>query len=292
MSGLGYDARVLADSVAPSGVRLTTLEVTFPRMILAEFNTHRMLSRNSASSRAIPPEKQVERVKNSPFIPVFGSRVAGMGQGELDGRTQRRMQAEWLRGRDRAVDTAQKLIDLGADKSHTNRVLEPYMWHTVIVTATEWDNFFALRIHPAAAPEIKLAAERMQEAMWLSEPEIKRHDGPLLRTKDAHLPLVSPDEYPPDDGNVESWMMVSAGRCARVSFDTHENFEPPSKSAERAEALRQAGHWSPFEHQALPLDRVGVPSGREGNFRGWEQFRKQFAGESNFKTLCAIQGEA
>lgn len=281
---LDYSARVLADSMSPAGVRLTTIEATFPRIMLSEFNTHRVLSRNSASSRAIPPEKQCQRVLNSPFVPTFGSRVKGMGQGDdLTTREQLRMQHVWLEARDHALAAAERLITLNADKSHTNRLLEPFMWHTVIVSATEWDNFFALRTHEDAAPEIRKIVQMMQESMWLSEPRL------LTNANEAHVPLVTEEEFLfLKDLDPEYWMTVSAGRCARVSFDTHDSEEDPEVSFERAERLRQSGHWSPFEHQAVPLDR---PEEWSGNFRGWEQFRKGFAGESNFKTLLAIQGE-
>lgn len=281
MSGQ-YRARVLADSRSPDGVRLTTMEATFPRIMLSEFNTHRMLSRNSASSRAIPPEKQIERVREDPFVPVFGSRVKGMGQGDdLTVSEQFRMQEAWRDAARLAATQADVLVYLNADKSHTNRLLEPFLWHTVIVTATEWDNFMALRCHEAAAPEIREIAKLMRAAMEQSEPDEVGY-GQL------HAPLITPDEFmeweQTQPGDFVA--MVSVGRCAKVSYETHEDFEDPEKSYERAVALSQNGHWSPFEHVASPARKGALVT---SNFRGWSQFRKMFPNEHNAALLDAYK---
>jgi hypothetical protein len=147
---VSYHAAVLADSVSPDGVRLTTLMVRFPRFILAEFNTPRMFSRSSASSRAIPTELFIEQVRNDPFIPeTFNRRVRGMGIGdELDAEASADAEAAWRTAAWCAVNAAERLMKIGIDKSRANRVLEPYLWHTAIFTATEWSNFFALRCPP------------------------------------------------------------------------------------------------------------------------------------------------
>lgn len=142
------EAKVIADSINEHGNRITTMVCTFPRMILAEFNTHRMFSRNSASSRAIPFKKMVKMVEEEPFIPIAWQKDHKGMQGteyfesalEID-----RRRGHWLRARDKAIDAAIRLSDLGITKQLCNRLLEPFMWHTVIVTATEWENFFALR---------------------------------------------------------------------------------------------------------------------------------------------------
>ena len=162
---MAYDAKIVADSVSEVGDRLTTMEVTFPRMVLAEFNTHRVFSRNSASSRAIPVEKQLQRIMDDPFIPVWwGRKQSGMqADHELEGDGLVQAKAEWLAARDSAVGHVQRLLELGLHKQITNRLLEPFMWHTVIVTATEWSNFFALRANPMAQPEIRVIAEMMRD---------------------------------------------------------------------------------------------------------------------------------
>ena len=271
-----YSASILADSIGPHGRRLTTFEAVFPRFILAEVNTHRMLSRNSASSRAIPTEKQIERVRSHPFVPEFNERVKGMGVGEpLSGSQQRRAMVKWLDARDRAIEAAEGLLHV--DKSRANRLLEPFMWHTAIISATEWDNFFALRCHPDAQLEFQKIAKMMQEAMWLSEPE------PVERGQ-WHLPLLSTDELAEarQTQSESLWAEVSAGRCARVSYDTHNRDEHPwDDSQRRWRGLSSKGHWSPGEHPAQCEPEAGFI----GNFNGWRQLRKTYAYEDDFATL-------
>lgn len=154
-------AKVIADSKNEHGNRITTMVLTFPRYILAELNTHRMMSRNSASSRAIPFEKLLKSVQENPFIPIAwmkdhkGMQGTEYFTGEeynniLDFGNQTELTKtviprKWLEARDNAVRVAKQMSDYGITKQLVNRLLEPFMWHTVIVTATEWENFFALR---------------------------------------------------------------------------------------------------------------------------------------------------
>lgn len=141
-------AKIIADSKNPFGQRLTTVVVTMPRIILAELNTHRMMSRNSASSRAIPFEKMIKSVDETPFIPMAWQKDHKGMQGteyfteehEIASRT-----AGWLSARTKALEQAKWLSNLDVTKQLCNRLLEPFMWHTVIISATEWENFFALR---------------------------------------------------------------------------------------------------------------------------------------------------
>jgi hypothetical protein len=300
---VSYASRVLADSISPDGVRLTTLLVTFPRFILAEVNTHRMLSRNSASSRAIPTEKLIERVRTNPFVPeTFNKRVKGMGVGAvLESQDLSSARAEWLMASENAAAHAEALMKLDVDKSRANRLLEPFMWHTAIISATEWDNFFALRDHPAAQPEFQIVAKLMRASIEGSTPLELGYD-------QWHLPLITFEEWDnlelgrgeaqrhkdglPSDvtphrfrEHVERIKLVSAGRCARVSFDTHENWEPWDASEERAKKLMTNGHFSPFEHVARPFSggEPHPPLGFfVGNFRGWVQMRKEIPHEDNF----------
>src|SRR6185369_11954573 len=160
-------AKIVADSINLNGNRLTTFILTFPRYILAEFNTHRMLIKNSASSRAIPFAKMVESVKTNPFIPIAWMKDHKAMQGTdyfedeiyspqfgdplYDNNQQNDMlyvlalEKLWLEARDGAVQKALDMNKLGLTKQLVNRVLEPYMWHTIICTGTEWENFFSLR---------------------------------------------------------------------------------------------------------------------------------------------------
>ena len=273
--------KILADSVGPHGIRLTTFEITFPRFILAELNTHRMLSRNSASSRAIPTEKRIQEVVLDPFVPEFNARVKGMGVGEpLGGEDARRAQDEWLLASRDAVRAARQLLRV--DKSRANRLLEPFLWQTAIVSATDWDNFWALRDHEAAQPEFYRLAKLMHEHYLIMEPT-------QLDWGEWHLPLVFPSDT---DSHVLHAHLgapsVSAGRCARVSYDTHDDHEDAHVSQARWEQLAASGHWSPAEHPArLPSeeewsDRVSFHQGRWGNFEGWIQLRKHYPNEEVF----------
>jgi thymidylate synthase ThyX len=304
---MSFDAKVLADSRSPSGHRLTTLEATFPRFVLAEFNTHRVFSRNSASSRAIPIAKQLRRVLEDPYVPIeFGSNQPGMQAGPaLTGEKRDAAEGEWLCARDDAVRRVLRLVAdpeavgldddlqaalgrveeaireraqppewLNVHKQVANRLLEPFMWHTVIVTATEWDNFWNLRCHPDAQPEIRLIAERMRAATAASEPA-------ELGWDEWHLPLVRPEDRE-QVASIEDLIKISAGRCARVSYLTHAGKRDLSADIELHDRLLESGHMSPLEHPAQPLGAADLEESEwSGNFRGWRSYRREIAGEAN-----------
>lgn len=141
-------AKIVADSITPYGDRLTSMLVTFPRYILAELNTHRVLSKNSASSRAIPFKKMRESVLTNPFIPVAWQKDHSGMQGSeyLDKQYSFECTQRWLIARDHALFEADNLTSgYGATKQLSNRLLEPFMWHTVLISATDFSNFFELR---------------------------------------------------------------------------------------------------------------------------------------------------
>lgn len=141
-------AKIIADSINPQGQRITSFILTYPRMIHGELMTHRMFSRNSASSRAIPFKKMIEMVEKDPFIPIaWQPKHTGMqGHEYLDGDSEQKLLInKWLEARDLAVQQAKLLDNSNVTKQLCNRLLEPFMWHTVLVTATEFDNFFELR---------------------------------------------------------------------------------------------------------------------------------------------------
>jgi thymidylate synthase ThyX len=266
---MSFECRVEADSISPDGVRLITFVVTFPRFILAEVNTHRMLSRNSASSRAIPVEKRIAAVKVDPFVPsAFGANQKGMQAGELL-EDQEAARAVWLNEAARAVCGAGALAQLGVHKQLANRLLEPFSWHTAVISATDWANFFALRCHPDAQPEFQTIAGMMREAFIASRPE-------LLRRGEWHLPFTTEAERREHSFD---WRKISAGRCCRVSYLTHDGKRDPFADLNLAERLIAATpkHASPFEHQATPMTPADV---QRGNFRGWRQFRHEIPNES------------
>lgn len=259
-------AKVIADSITSTGVRLTTIEYTAPRFILAEFNTHRVFSRNAGSSRAIPTTKLIERVVDTPVIPMWSRNKPGM-QGVFDVTTEE--EAEWtkiwLEARDDAVKHAKRLAEVKAHKQSVNRVLEPYMYYKGVVTSTEWANWFALRDHEAAQPEIAMLARAFREAMDASIPR-------LLDEGSWHLPYVFEDELHLD---LPSQIKVSVARCARVSYKTHDDDKVSvlEKDIKLYDDLLAEKHMSPFEHQACP-DPFFEEEYLSGNFSGWVQFRK------------------
>jgi hypothetical protein len=258
-------AEILADSISESGHRLTTFRVRFPKSLLAEFNTHRSLSRNWASSRAIPARRVRSQIIRDPFVPTyFGANQAGMqAAAELSGFRLFLAKRLWLWARYPAIVFHWALEKVGLHKQHANRILEPWMWADGIVSATEWQNFFQLRCHPDAQPEFRRLAEEMRELMKFCTPR-------PVKAGDWHLPLVEPGHH------IDSTLLkISAARCARVSYSRASSTE-----INRDITLydRLCGsvpmHLSPLEHQATPVD------GRHGNFCGWRQHRKDLILES------------
>ena len=265
MNLIEINAEIIADSVSESGVRLTTMALIFPRIILPEFNTHRMFSRNARSTRAVPTSRLIKEVRESPFVPVyFGLNKPGMqASEEMTVEAQAAALDTYLASARFAADSAEKLVELGLHKQHAGRIVEPYTWTYVCVTATEWDNWFYERDHEDAQPEIRLLAQKMQEAMEASKPK-------LLRVGDWHLPYLTDEDIALDK---LSRLKVSIARCARVSYKNFDGTKPSVlKDLELYEKLvGDPPHLSPTEHQATPLDNADEWS---GNFRGWQQFRK------------------
>ncbi len=220
-------------------------------------------SRNSASSRAVPTNKMIERVLAHPAMPIeWGVNKAGMSASEtLTPEKEEEAKAEWLRARDSAVEHVRDLQKLSVHKQVINRIMEPFMWHTVIVTATEWDNFFKLRLAENAQPEIRVAAQRMRAAIEASNPK-------PVAIGAWHLPLVQDDEH---SMPIEELKKVSAARCARVSYLTHDGKRDIEKDVELCERLLTDRHLSPFEHVATP----STNSDFQANFRGWIQMRNE-----------------
>lgn len=279
-----YSAKIIADSVSRHGQRLTTMEVVFPRMVLAEFNTHRVFSRNSASSRAIPVEKQLRKIKEQPFVPEYwGANQSGMqAEAELIAEAKDAALDEWLAARDSAVAHVEKLLAIGLHKQLANRILEPFMWHTVIVTATEWSNYFALRANEMAQPEIRKVSELMQAAYEASMP---KH----LSDDEWHLPLIQEEEYDGVFEKSDDARKISAARCARVSYLTHEGKRDLSADIVLYDRLTSGGHMSPLEHVARPLTEDELSEGEfRGNFRGWMQLRKLVPNEDDYAKVEKI----
>lgn len=268
---MSYQAKVLLDSITSDKKRLTTMQITYPRFVHSEFMTHRVFSRNASSSRAIPVAKMLERVKSDPAMPVeWGLNQAGM-QAEAHAQEDLRGAAisEWLLARDSAVRHAEELMNAGFHKQIVNRLIEPFTWITVIVSGTDYKNFFLQRatVHsPLAQPELRKIADMMLEAYTASTPT-------QLDRGEWHTPFIQADE----DFNTEYHPLiarkrVSVARCARVSYLTQEGVRDHTEDLRLYQRLTSSKpiHASPLEHVATPSP-PGVPV--QGNFTGWYQMR-------------------
>lgn len=308
-SQIQTSAEVVADSITSDGHRLTTMVCTFHRFVLAEFNTHRMFSRSSASSRAIPVEKQLAKVAEHPAWPLeWPAEQSGMQGGAfledvlLDDARDLFDDVHSF-----TIERVNDYLNLHPDKSERlhksliNRLLEPFLWHTVIVTSTEWDNYFRQRVSKLAQPEIRTVAEMMLDVYDASEPR------PVL-PGEYHLPFVQDEER--DAIPTEELVGFSVARSARVSYLNHEGVVDIDADRKLYERLEDPGdgpaHAAPLEHVASPdpgnVIRVGLVEGRVhalgpesmddllpedtkvftvpllGNFVGWTQVRHQRLG--------------
>lgn len=287
---MSISAKIVADSISKHGIRLTTMELNYPRFIHSEFMTHRMFSRNASSSRAIPIEKMLEQVSNNPAMPIhWGKNQSGMQAREetnalIRGCTR---EEQWLAVAKWSLHKAKLFAESGYHKQIVNRLLEPFQYIKVIVTATEWDNFFKLRLHKDAQPEMYELARVMKEAMIGSVPEVLEHG-------EWHLPYVPTNvqEYGLWDGlesdcpvfNYEKAIKCSVARCARVSYLNHDNSTPNiDKDIALADMLLEAGHMSPLEHVCTPMQEglwaqgmthlMNDGSRWSSNLREWVMYR-------------------
>jgi thymidylate synthase ThyX len=247
-----------------------------------------MFSRNASSSRAIPVQKMIDAVMTNPAMPVFwGKNQSGMqAYEELDDVTQnqfrhvyedgiRKMinlttkkaaEFDWLEARDNAVNSVKKLVELGLHKQLANRLLEPWMHITVLMSTTEMENFFSLRAHPDAQPEFQKLAYLMLDLYQQNVPTPIDEGG-------WHIPF---GDKMPEDSDLSEQLKIASARCARLSYLSFDGETSPSKDFEVHDKLSGSGHWSPFEHCAKALGE----SVRSGNFIGWEQYRKTFPREN------------
>jgi thymidylate synthase ThyX len=258
-------AKIILDSINKKGQRLTTVEVCYPRYVHDDILTHRQLSRNASSTRAIPISKFIQDTYDNPVEPIFMKNRPGMAATEKVSETNEAMSKYvWSKAHEAAVLAAQTLDALGVHKQVTNRLLMPFVNIRVIITATDWDNFFKLRLNSAAQQEVTEIATLIKSALDKSTPkEIKDYW--------YHMPYITSEEYakyPPD-----VLLSISAARCARVSYDKiHGVDKTVEDDIKLAERLWEDGHLSPFEHQAMPItdDMNAIPI---SNFTGWIQQR-------------------
>lgn len=261
---MSISAKVVADSINSTGTRLTTFEVVFWSQILPEVLTHRVFSRSTSSNRAIPTAKVLKQVIGDPAGPCEWRRnQSGMTAGaELTGWRLRAAKTVWRAARWPAIGTAWVLNKLGLHKQWVNRCLAPWQWVKMVITATDYDGFYSLRIHPAAQPDIRVLATKMLLAHAESVPT-------MLNDGDWHLPYITASELASGVSH-QDLAMVSAGRVAGTSYVRG----PRGIEAELALAKRLLSavpaHASPFEAQSM----VDSSIRRSGNFTGgWVQFR-------------------
>ena len=282
--------KVVCDTISPfTGKRLTTLQCDYQRFFHSEVMTHRMFSRSASSSRAIPVHVQADRIKLNPATPMkFGLNEPGMQANKnAEGETLESAMCLWFDAAENAYHSAQSMRDLGLHKQIANRIVEPFQVINVVITATEWENFFELRDHPDALPEIQALAQEIKKAMDESEPVVRAY----------HLPYLREDEMAQvENGNpmdiLEYWAPISAARCARASYNNHDGTK---STAEEDFGLyenlvgSEPLHASPTEHQGfiistvstLPkhlkngvwIDQINLPY-QSKNFNGFTQFRE------------------
>jgi hypothetical protein len=309
-------AKIVADSINFNGNRITTYELEYPRFIHAEFMTHRLFSRNAASSRAIPVERAIELIKENTAMPIhWGKNQPGMSAKEECSNLMRHndfpvplhreihcvgqlgRKGAWERGRDLAIEVAEQFRKAGYHKQIVNRLLEPYSHIKVVCTATEFDNFFYLRRHPDAQPEIQELANQMWEARQLSTPR-------LLHEGWWHVPYFEEGYWSPwhldedtapgeDTVLLDDAIAISASCCAQVSYRRLDDSLEKARQIYQRLIESKPAHASPFEHQAYPLplevDETGQLVGSwdagvthmdrynnmwSGNFKGWVQYRQ------------------
>lgn len=268
------EVKKIAHSIGPyHDKEIATLQIRYPRFIHSEFMTHRVFSRNASSSRAIPIKKMIDDIKaNIAYPEYWGKHQPGMqAKEELGEDAIRESRSVWEDAMFDAVLHAERLMRLGNHKQVVNRLLEPFAHIAVIVTSTEWENFFALRCHVDAQPEIKILAEMMQETLKDSTPEFKHYN-------DWHLPYIQENEFNLKDArDIELALKCSTARCCRVSYLNHDGTEPNiEKDLKTYDKLVASVpmHASPLEHQAVPDWAHGGNYASGGNLQGWIQYRK------------------
>lgn len=314
-------AEIIADSINQQGDRVTTMLLTFPRFILAELNTHRLFSKNSASSRAIPFKTMVKSVEEDPFVPIAWMKdhkgMQGIEYFTIEDDKQLltsgkyysaidKLEERWLTARDKAVQFATDLNTIGLTKQLCNRLLEPFMWHTVLLTSTEFDNFYDLRLSENVEIHMRKLAQEMKFAMNYSLPK-------ELKSEEWHIPFGDKidlqdwynnnkkhtsafwnelEEYEQDCWNIK----IATARAARLSYMTFDGNIDYKKDLQLYNQLLESKHLSPFEHccRALTndeynsfvkgkiyrepenMDYIEIPENIKGwcnNFKGFIQLR-------------------
>lgn len=291
-------AKIIADSYsAINGKRITTFELQYPRFIHSELMTHRLFSRNAMSSRAVPIEKMIEQVQNDPAKPIhWGKNQSGMqAKEQLEGFELDIVQALWENSANEVSHTAKQMSKQGAHKQIVNRILEPFQLMKTVLTATEFDNFFWLRRHEDAQPEIKELAERMWEAL---EDNFDKQVTMFLSPGDWHTPYYGGGYWISgvSENSLEDALAISSSCCAQVSYRLLDDSIEKARKVYQRLVESKPVHASPFEHQATPIEFDGANTTNgfvweegvtsidrngdfwSGNFKSWIQYRQLIDG--------------
>jgi thymidylate synthase ThyX len=298
-------AKIIADSVSAQGTRMTTMEIEYPRFILAELNTHRMLSKNSASSRAIPVKAMHEHIQASPAEPVYwGKNQAGMqAKIEIGDHELEEAKYLWMKAKEDALHWANALATrLEVHKQIANRITEPWMTMKTVVSGTEWRNFWWLRCHADAQPEINVLAQKMFELYQQHQPQ-RLEPGewhvPYVNTRRDHRGNLQYLDSNDTTISAEAARIVSASCCAQVSYRKNDDTLEKATKIYRQLIESEPAHASPVEHQAMPMypgvDNYAPDAWQpgtthvsangdlwSGNLRGWIQHRKLIVNEAKW----------
>lgn len=276
-------AKIIKHSITEWGQEIVTFELEYPRIVHSELMTHKILSKSSASSRAIPILTMIKRVWDNPATPAaWGKNQSGMSAREdLTGWRLNATKFVWNAAAKINCGLSFLLAKIGAHKQIANRLTEPYSFIKVLVTGTSFDNWYKLRNHKDADPTIQLLAATMKVAHENSVPQ-------LLKSGEWHLPYV--------DSKVgsEENLKLSSSLSAQTSYrKSDESIEKALRIYDRLVDSEPA-HFSPFEHQATPLeseesiffthkDKLGRLW--SGNFSGWGQYRQKIQAEKKLEPM-------
>jgi thymidylate synthase ThyX len=259
------EAKIIADSLSPREDRLTTIECKFPRFILPEVNTHRMISKSAKSSRAIPLSDRIAEVREHPYVPIhWGKSQKGMvAESELDMLVQLEAESVWREAAQAAADYAEYLGKLKLHKQTASRILEPYIWQVNVMSSTDfgWKNLIKLRDHPDAQPEFRELAKKIRIALDDSRPK-------KVAYGQMHLPYISDEDL--KEFGIYKCQKASVARVARTSYGNQGGWNiQEDLNLERRLFSANPRHDAPYEMPACPSSDNDVP----GNYQGWSQLR-------------------
>ena len=291
------DAKIVAHSKSSvTGKEIITWELVYPRFIHSEFLTHRLFSRNAASSRAIPVAKMLEMVREHPAMPVrFGANQAGMQDKGVDhtalvyieelyntalanGMDEDRAKlfasinssSAWRFAANKVAGIAEAFSNAGYHKQVANRLIEPFQWMKTVMTATEDDNWFWLRDHNDADPTIHALASVMWEAKQNSVPV-------TLTPNDWHMPYFNGScgsgcwVKDAETDSLEDALAISSSCCAQVSYRKLDDSLEKAKDIFAKLIESKPCHASPTEHQATPMKPHDVGINWSCSVGTWEE---------------------